>query len=113
MQPQVPTTTVAELPPDPAATGVLLDVREEDEWRAGHAPGAVHVRLDELPARVAELDAGARVAVVCRAGGRSAQAVAWLAGHGVDAVNVAGGMTKWQAAGRPLVSEDGTQPRVI
>ena len=117
----VPTTTVADLPagpwpaqrpPDATGEPVLLDVREEDEWRAGHAPGAVHVPLQELPARLTELP-DAPLAVVCRAGARSAQAVAWLAGQGVDAVNVDGGMQAWEASGRRLVSESGGEPQVI
>ena len=122
MHPPVPTAGVADLPGDPwpaadgsdAAAGepVLLDVREEDEWRAGHAPGAVHVPLQELPARLTELP-DAPLAVVCRAGARSAQAVAWLAGQGVDAVNVDGGMQAWEASGRRMVSESGGEPQVI
>lgn len=113
MQPRVPTTTIAALPDDVAATGVLLDVREDDEWQAGHAPGATHIPLAELPARVDELPAEGVVAIICRSGARSGQAVAWLARQGVDAVNVAGGMLAWDAAGRAVVSEDGSQPRVI
>lgn len=126
MTPSVPTTTIADLPGDPwpaqappvdrpdapAGAPVLLDVREDDEWRAGHAPGALHVPLQEVPARLAELP-DAPLAVVCRAGVRSAQAVAWLSAHGVDAVNVAGGMQAWEAAGRELVSDSGVPPQVL
>lgn len=43
---------------------ILLDVREDDEWTAGHAPGAVHVRLRELDPRT--FDATAPVVAVCR-----------------------------------------------
>jgi rhodanese-related sulfurtransferase len=89
----------------------LLDVREDDEWAEGRAPGAVHVPLMEVPARVGELPADRRIAVVCRVGGRSAQATAFLSAHGFDAVNVEGGMLAWQAAGRPLVA-DGDPPVV-
>ena len=109
----VPTTTVAELPADVSAVGVLLDVRELEEWRSGHAPGATHIPLAELPARLDELPPEEPVAVICRSGVRSGQAVAWLAGQGVTAVNVAGGMQAWDAAGRDVVSEDGSEPRVI
>lgn len=106
---------MADLP----STGViLLDVREPDEWSAGHAPGAVHVPLGELPARTAELAAlpdDQPVYVVCRSGGRSARAAAWLNAAGlVDAVNVAGGMKSWQTEGRPLVGErDDAPPEVL
>jgi rhodanese-related sulfurtransferase len=51
--------------------------------------------------------------VVCKVGGRSAQAVAWLQRQGVEAVNVAGGMVEWASAGRPMVSETGEPPQVV
>ena len=52
----VPTTTVAELPDPLPADATLLDVREDDEWAAGHAPGALHVPLGQLAQRVDEVD---------------------------------------------------------
>ncbi len=110
MSDDVPSTTVSALPPQ--LPGTLLDVREDDEWAAGHAPGAVHVPLAELPARLGELDLGIPVHVVCRGGGRSTRATAWLLQNGVDAVNVDGGMSAWNEAGRPMVCEDGGPPRV-
>ena len=94
----------------------LLDVREQDEWDAGHVEGALHVPLGDVPARLDELvDAGADgrpLVVVCRSGGRSARAVAWLVQNGVDAVNLDGGMGAWADAGRPMVSELGDRPFV-
>ncbi len=107
----VPETTVQDLP-DPVP-GVLLDVREDDEWTAGHAPGAVHIPMAELPQRLDELDADATWHVICRSGGRSARVVAWLQHQGVEAVNVAGGMGAWLDAGRPVSSEDGGPARVL
>jgi len=107
----VPTTTV-DLLPDPLPAGVVvLDVREDDEWVAGHVPGATHLPLGELVARADEVPDG-EVLVVCRVGGRSAQATAWLSGRGRAAVNLAGGMHAWDAAGRPMVSETGADPTV-
>jgi rhodanese-related sulfurtransferase len=85
----------------------LLDVREPGEWVAGHAPDATHVPLGELVARVDEVPADQDVVVVCRSGGRSAQATAYLNGIGRRAVNLDGGMQAWAAAGRPMVSETG------
>ncbi|MBG0827056.1 rhodanese-like domain-containing protein [Planomonospora sp. ID67723] len=90
----------------------LLDVREDDEWHAGHAPGAVHIPLGELQTRVAEVPKDVPVYVVCRVGGRSAHAAAWLNQVGCDAVNVGGGMQSWAFAGRPMVSETGQEPFV-
>jgi rhodanese-related sulfurtransferase len=90
----------------------LLDVREHDEWRAGHAPTAVHIPLGELQVRADEVPAEHTVYVICRVGGRSAHAAAWLNHIGRDAVNVGGGMNAWAAAGRPMVSEAGQEPFV-
>jgi rhodanese-related sulfurtransferase len=102
--PSVPSVQVTDL--DPAAPvppgTVLLDVREQDEWDAGHAPQAVHIPLGELPDRVGELPPDAPLMVVCHAGGRSARATAWLTQGGHDAVNVDGGMVAWARAGLPL-----------
>ena len=104
----VPEVMSAELP----AGVYLLDVREDDEWTAGHAPGAVHVRLGELGARAAELPRDRQVYVICRSGTRSAYAAQALAGAGLSTVNVADGMTGWAVAGRPMTSEDGSEPHV-
>lgn len=87
--------------PIPAGT-TLVDVREQNEWDLVHAPGAVHVPLGDLIARVGELPAG-RLLVVCHHGGRSARATAWLNGAGYDAVNLDGGMVDWARAGLPVV----------
>ncbi|GAA2384330.1 rhodanese-like domain-containing protein [Streptomyces glaucosporus] len=92
--------------------GFLLDVREDDEWAAGHAEGALHVPMSEFVERLAEVTeraADRKVYVVCRVGGRSAQVTQYLLAQGVDAVNVEGGMKAWEAAGRPLVN-DGQGP---
>lgn len=108
---------VATLPvvnlPDGA---VLLDVREDDEWVAGHAPDAVHVPMGQVPQRLEEIAAAVPdrpVPVVCRSGTRSAQVTAYLSGIGLDAVNVDGGMQSWAAAGRPLVAETSAPPTVL
>ncbi|PSK67027.1 Thiosulfate sulfurtransferase GlpE [Micromonospora sp. MH33] len=91
----------------------LLDVREDDEWGAGHAPTAHHLPMTELPARIAEVPDDREVAVICRSGGRSAQVVAYLMRNGWDQVrNVEGGMGDWAAAGRPVVTDDGQPGRV-
>ncbi|WP_031509127.1 rhodanese-like domain-containing protein [Streptomyces megasporus] len=103
-----PEVDAAAVPSD----GLLLDVRENDEWAAGHAEGALHVPMSEFVERLGEVTekaADRKVYVVCRVGGRSAQVTQYLLGQGVDAVNVDGGMVAWEAAGRPLVN-DGQGP---
>ena len=104
----VPEVMSADLP----AGIFLLDVREDDEWTAGHAPEAVHVRLGDLGVRAGELPRDREVYVICRSGARSAYAAQTLAAAGFSTVNVADGMTGWAVAGRPMVSADGTEPYV-
>lgn len=104
--------TVPELPSALPDGVTLLDVREPDEWAAGHAPEAVHIPMGDLAGRLADLPADSEVYVVCRSGGRSARVTAYLNANGWDAKNVDGGMQSWQAAGRPLAG-DGDAPTVI
>jgi rhodanese-related sulfurtransferase len=91
----------------------ILDVREDDEFAAGHIAGAVHVPLMQLPARAAELDRDADWLAVCRVGGRSLQATAYLSRLGLRVSNVAGGMEAWAGAGLEYRSADGGPGRVI
>lgn len=108
----IPTVTVDNVP-DPLPEGLtVLDVREPVEWQHGHIEGAVHIPLSLLPVRLGELPQ-TQTLVVCRVGGRSAQAVMWLQQQGYDAVNLDGGMLDWAGAGRPMVSETGHPPQVV
>jgi rhodanese-related sulfurtransferase len=108
--PQVPTVTASQVEP----SAYLLDVREDDEWEAGHAPGAHHLPMMEIPARVAEIPDDTDVVVVCRSGGRSGQVVSYLARNGWDNVrNLDGGMQSWAASGREVVTENGQPARVL
>lgn len=108
MSERLPDLQAASVPAD----GWLLDVREDGEWAAGHAPGARHIPLGELGARAAEVPQDELIYVICRSGVRSASAAQALAGAGWRAVNVAGGMQDWAAAGRPMVADSGTAPYV-
>ena len=91
----------------------LLDVREDDEWQAGHIDGAKHIPLAELGERLSELPSGRRIVAVCRSGGRSGAAVRGLRKLGYDAENLDGGVTAWTKAGLPLVDGTGRPGRVI
>jgi rhodanese-related sulfurtransferase len=100
--------TVAQVPAAQVpADGYLLDVREAEEWDAGHIPGAVHIPLGELGARYREIAGDQPLYVICRSGSRSGYAAQALAQAGWDARNVADGMIGWHAAGRPLTSDAG------
>lgn len=109
----VPSVTVAQVP-DPLPDGVnVLDVREPQEWEAGHIEGATHIPLRQLPEHTDELSRDGQLLVVCKIGGRSAQAVAYLGQLGLNAVNLAGGMIDWVDAGRPIVKEGEGDPLVV
>lgn len=81
----------------------LVDVREAHEWADGHIPGAIHLPLSELSARVGDLPQGKPVILYCLSGGRSGQAFTWLksAGHPVEA-HMGGGISAWRREGLPV-----------
>jgi rhodanese-related sulfurtransferase len=103
--PEIDVHTFAEL----HRTGVaLIDVRNPDEYQAGHVPGATLIPLPEVPERLAEVPSGQRVYLICAVGGRSKRAAEFLAAQGHDVTNIAGGTTGWVQAGLPIT--DGDQP---
>jgi len=108
----VPTVSVDDIPAD----AVILDVREDYEWAAGHIESAIHVPMNDLPARMnyepGELTPEATIVVACKMGGRSAQVTGWLNQQGFRALNLDGGMLAWATAHRPMVAEDGRTPTV-
>jgi rhodanese-related sulfurtransferase len=84
------------------AGALLIDVREADEWRAGHAPGARHIPLRALAGRLAEVPRDREVLLICRGGNRSGTARELLVRQGfARARNVTGGMLAWTRAGLP------------
>ena len=95
-------------------TAVMIDVREADEFRAGHAPGAMHVPLSRLAHDGAVgLPEARRLVLVCRSGNRSRRAAALLAAQGVNCVDMAGGMLDWAAEGLPVRDARGSGGTVI
>ena len=104
----IPSISAATVPAD----AYLLDVREQDEWDAGHVEGSQHIPIGELLGRLPEIPTDREVVVVCRVGSRSAQVAAYLGQQGYDMVNLTGGLEAWVDAGRPLVSDAGA-PHVL
>ncbi|MGB7236128.1 MAG: rhodanese-like domain-containing protein [Rhodococcus sp. (in: high G+C Gram-positive bacteria)] len=103
----------AELPSEWSESVILLDVREDEEWQHGHAAGAIHIPMAEIPSRIGEVEPDAELFVVCRSGARSLRVVEYLARIGYEASNVDGGMVAWNAAGRPIVRDDGAEARIL
>jgi len=92
---------------------LLLDVREPDEWCIEHAPTAMLLPVGRVLAQQDELPRDRRIVVMCRSGGRSAAVAASLRRSGFDAVNLAGGICAWAAAGLPVVSHGGDPGLVV
>jgi rhodanese-related sulfurtransferase len=103
-----PAAQISQLPVQFGLDAVLLDVREDDEWQRGHAPGAQHIPMGDVPARLGELDAEKDLYVICHVGGRSQRVAIYLQRNGYDAINVDGGMLAWTGVGRPVVTDDGS-----
>lgn len=80
----------------------VIDVRESDEYAAGHVPGALLMPLGLVPVRTQDLPRTEPVYVICGSGARSAQASAVLTRAGIDARNVTGGTSAWIRSGRPV-----------
>lgn len=74
----------------------IIDVREENEIKTGKIPGAKHIHLGEILARLNELDRDKEYIMVCRSGNRSGLASEWLTDKGFKVKNMVGGMSKWE-----------------
>ena len=92
---------------------LFLDVREPNEWEAGHLEGSVPIPLMQLPERFGELPKDRRVIAVCQIGQRSELAARFLCDQGYDAHNLEGGMAQWQALGLPFVAADDAEGQVV
>ncbi|MBE1553086.1 rhodanese-like domain-containing protein [Sporosarcina limicola] len=74
----------------------VVDVREADEVAAGTIPGAIHIPLGDIPARISELDVSKSYILICRSGARSGRATAFLTEKGYDVANMVGGILEWE-----------------
>ncbi len=92
---------------------VFLDVREDDEWQAGHIDGALHIPMGELAARQDELPQDRTIVAVCRTGRRSAAVTEALVRAGYDARNLIGGVAEWNGVGLDLVNDEGAPGLVL
>jgi rhodanese-related sulfurtransferase len=92
------------------AGALALDVREDDEWGAGHLAGSRHLRLDDLDPDALPRDRP--IVAVCRSGRRSGDAAERLQASGLDAVNLEGGLQAWRESGRELVTDAGERGTV-
>jgi rhodanese-related sulfurtransferase len=99
----VPEVNVDDLERGHAEGVPLIDVRQPQEYDAGHIAGARLIPLSEVALRVGEVPTGGPVYVICHLGDRSEKAVQFYRAKGIDAYSVAGGTQAWEHSGRPMV----------
>ena len=100
--------TVSELKSAMKDEVVVVDVREPNEYAAGHVPGAVLLPLATVPLKHTELPKDETLYLICQTGGRSFTAATWLAQQGYDVRNVTGGTSDWIASGFPVEQGKGS-----
>ncbi|MCS7176453.1 MAG: rhodanese-like domain-containing protein [Candidatus Kapabacteria bacterium] len=98
----LPTVTVDELSSVRPDSVVLVDVRNHDEYAAGHIPGALHAPYARLPEHRGRLPKDAELIVYCYSGERSAYAAALLQRYGFRVRQYAGGFREWALSGGPV-----------
>ncbi len=104
MSETLPEITAADAIAQVDSGAYLIDVREQDEWDAGHAPAAHLVPMSRLNELIGEVPQETPVLIVCHSGGRSLRVTRALRDAGYDATNVIGGMTAWAEAGGEVVA---------
>lgn len=104
-EPTLPTERAAELIEKDEVQ--LVDVREDDEWEAGHIPGARHIPLNELTEQVETIERGKPVVFYCRGDGRSGMAAEAFRTAGFEAMNIERGIVGWVESGREIEPPNG------
>jgi len=110
---RIPSVDVTEAMALLGGDSVLVDVRDEHEWAAGHVRHSVHIPSQEVSTATPYTTQVRRVVVVSRTGRRAADAAKHLRAAGVDAVVLHGGLRAWLEAGGELVADDGRSPRIV
>lgn len=92
---------------------LIVDVREADEFEAGHVENAISIPLSELGARYQEIPKDEQVLIICKSGGRSGQACEALGQAQYNVTNISGGSLDWYGEKLPFVSENESDPTVL
>ena len=91
----------------------LIDVREQDEWDAGHHSDATHIPMGSLPEKIIDFNEDEKYIIICRSGGRSARVCSFMEKEGYSSFNLEGGMNKLSLTAEKIVNLDGTTGTVI
>ncbi|WP_409289915.1 rhodanese-like domain-containing protein [Peribacillus sp. SCS-37] len=75
---------------------LLVDVREDEEVETGMIPGAIHIKMGDIPEKLDAFDKDKEYIFICRSGGRSARVCSYLQDQGYQPVNMEGGMLDWK-----------------
>ena len=78
---------------------VIIDVRDENEFRRFHIPGALWMSADDLHGLIEDLPRDREYVTVCRSGARSGVTAWQMRAAGFNVVNLCGGLLAWQRAG--------------
>lgn len=84
---------------------LLLDCREDHEWRQGRIPGSLHIPMRQVPGRLNEIRRDAEIVVACAHGNRSYSVASWLIQNGYGARSLKGGVADWQWRGYAIERE--------
>lgn len=104
------TTNVAELKQrhEQGEPLQLIDVRSPSEFEAGHLPGAINIPMDQIRARLTDVDIRRPIVLVCQSGRRAAITAEMLKPLGHDVLVLEGGTVAWRQAGHPVVGTGST-----
>lgn len=91
----------------------LIDVREQDEWNAGHHIEAAHIPMGSIPERIDEFDEDEKYIIICRSGGRSGRVCTFMEKEGIQSHNLTGGMNKLSSTSKKIVNSNGKNGIVI
>ena len=91
----------------------LVDVREQDEWDAGHHEKAKHIPMGTIPEKINEFDKDEKYIIICRSGGRSGKVCSFMNKEGHQSFNLNGGMNKLSTTSEKIVDSNGNTGVVI
>jgi len=91
----------------------LIDVREQDEWDAGHHSEARHIPMGTISEKVNEFETSENYIIICRSGGRSGKVCSFMGEEGIESYNLTGGMNKLSLTSEKIINSNGNNGIVI